>query len=394
MDQSKRIAYACESFGHRPQLGAIRAGASHGIHVRCFLTKRERFERMLSWNPDGVIIDIADVAKSTYLHKICGIRGIPVVDMTWDQLCKPKVPSVAFNSLKIGELAAQYFLELGLNDFAFVGSRSLLYSQLRLQGFQDYLKKSGQSVEVFQDQDIFQESADPPDYVDAREVDFVYWLSNLAPGTGLFCANDRQAFVTADIAHHHKLNIEERCLLLGADNDRFFCEAMSPTLSSVPVPFEELGAEAIQLFTEIFDGRLQQPELRVLDPLPVISRVSTQLRFSEDPVLARALAYIDQHLMGDCRISDIAQHVGVSLPCLHGKFNKYRGHTPLQEIHERRFKTVERLLRESQRSIEEISVLCGFKRSSQFSTVFRARYHETPSAYRKRFRKKSLSLRD
>lgn len=393
-NSNKKIAIAAMSFGTRAQLGAIQHGSNElGWTVRCFVSAGGHYERMFAWKPDGVFINIDDAEESAPVHRLCVERGIPVVNSTWDCVSRPSVPSVAFNSIQIGQSAAEYFRELGLASFAFVGHPEFLYSRLRLQSFAESLEASGATVNVLHDAEVFDESIHGPQYKLSKETLIVDWLNSLEEGTGIFFANDRQAFIIGEIALHHGIVLQGRFPMLGVDNDPFLCEVMHPKLSSIPVSFEGLGITALEMLKDHFQGQLDPNELRVLEPLPIIFRESTEVQISADPLVQKAMAYIEANLEKDCRVVDVAKHLGVSLPTLHRKFNDHRGHTPYDEIQNRRFRQAERILRETQMSIDQVSIDCGFKSRARFSNAFKERYEMTPSEFRQSYSSNNVTLK-
>jgi AraC-like DNA-binding protein len=82
----------------------------------------------------------------------------------------------------------------------------------------------------------------------------------------------------------------------------------------------------------------------------------------------------------------VAEHFGVSLRTLHGRFNKL-GTTFGRWLLESRIENCARALKDlrQHRNISEIAYDCGFNDLSHFSKAFRTRFEMTPSEWRRRF---------
>jgi LacI family transcriptional regulator len=388
----KKLALACESYGTRTQMGAIRQGAINSKwFVRCFQSPTGRFERMLAWKPDAVIDDILDEEVSRTLRKTCKRKGIPVVNITWDQSPKQSCKSIAFNSKTIGKLAAEHLLSIGLTRFAFIGHPRSEYSRLRLAGFQERLKAEKFPVNTFLDDRLFIDAATPPIYADENEDALVDWLKTLKAPTGIFAANDRQAYIAMEIALYRNADLCSKHPIIGADNDPFYCKAARPQLSSVPAPMELLGETAVKVLDDLFEGTQKYEKLTLIAPDPVIARESSYLRETVDPFITKALKYIDENLNSKCTVAGMAKYLDTNAVTLHSKFKDVLRRTPLEEIHRRKFANVECLLRETEMAIDDISEKCGFRHVSRFCNSFKKRYNETPTDFRNRLRTHTVS---
>ena len=99
--------------------------------------------------------------------------------------------------------------------------------------------------------------------------------------------------------------------------------------------------------------------------------------------IRRMTAYIHQHY--DCKITidDIAAAGTVCRSKCCDLFNKYAGQTPNNYLIRYRLQKSGEMLRETERSICEIAIACGFQTASYFSYVFRKDTGLTPQEFRK-----------
>ena len=81
---------------------------------------------------------------------------------------------------------------------------------------------------------------------------------------------------------------------------------------------------------------------------------------------------------------DIAQLVGLSRRQLERQFKQYLGTMPSRYYLELRLKKARQLLLESNSSIVQIGLMCGFSSGAHFSTAFGAQFGLTPRAERQR----------
>lgn len=94
------------------------------------------------------------------------------------------------------------------------------------------------------------------------------------------------------------------------------------------------------------------------------------------------IAYIHQNYEKKLTLSEIARAAGVSEREASRCFKKSTGQSPVGYLIAFRLNEAKKLLRESDLSITEIGLRCGFSDSAYFGKVFRAAYGITPGTYR------------
>ena len=97
-----------------------------------------------------------------------------------------------------------------------------------------------------------------------------------------------------------------------------------------------------------------------------------------------ALHYIDEHL-GNPMLSvrDIAEALGLTTPTLIHVFKKNLDTTPAKYIREKRLEESLALLKDSDKSLQEICDLCGFGSMETFHRTFKSTYGLPPGQFRK-----------
>ena len=85
-------------------------------------------------------------------------------------------------------------------------------------------------------------------------------------------------------------------------------------------------------------------------------------------------------------LAPLAERFGVSEASLRSYFARVYGQSPASFARARALHEAERLLRESDRSVADISQVCGYANPSKFSAAFRRAYGVNPLEYRRRAR--------
>jgi AraC-like DNA-binding protein len=98
----------------------------------------------------------------------------------------------------------------------------------------------------------------------------------------------------------------------------------------------------------------------------------------------RAEAYIEQNWDQPVSIEDLAAIVGASARSIFRTFKQSRGYTPQEFARKIRLKHAREMLLQSELSLTEIAVTCGFADSSHFSREYKRAFGDRPSELRRR----------
>ena len=98
--------------------------------------------------------------------------------------------------------------------------------------------------------------------------------------------------------------------------------------------------------------------------------------------LLQVLDYINAHLHQEIKLTDLASLLGMSEFHLGRQFKQVIGTTPYQYLLQQRIERAKQLLKQSDRSIADIALTCGFNSHSHLSKQFRQLTGTTPKAYR------------
>lgn len=124
----------------------------------------------------------------------------------------------------------------------------------------------------------------------------------------------------------------------------------------------------------------------LLTMLLTVNSISEENDTALQAKLKTVLAYIDANFTADLRLDELAKRFYISKYYLTREFKRAYGETIFQHIISKRINYAKRLLRFTDKSVEEISELCGFNDQSYFSKQFKKAENVTCLAFRRRWR--------
>ena len=107
------------------------------------------------------------------------------------------------------------------------------------------------------------------------------------------------------------------------------------------------------------------------------------------PVVERIKNLIDGNPESDMSLSEIASKVGISVYYMSHIFKKTTSMTVVKYRNAARMERAKGMLAETDLSVTDIALACGFSSQGYFSERFSDAFGETPTAYRKRIKSQS-----
>jgi len=105
-----------------------------------------------------------------------------------------------------------------------------------------------------------------------------------------------------------------------------------------------------------------------------------------DRRIVRVLEYIEAHLDERLSLDVLAEEAAVSKFHFVRVFSKSVGATPHRHVQHLRMEAAAGMLRDTDKSVLEIALTCGFQSPSHFAATFRRHFAQNPSEYRGRRR--------
>lgn len=319
------------------------------------------------------------------LVKTCSQLGIPLVDLN-DSPPFPGVPKIRPNNVAIGHQGAEHFMERGFRHFGFCGFSNEDWSCDRRDGFVEALRLAGHGCEVF---DVPYPGVITPGWNASQTKLLASWLSGLPRPCAIMACVDVRAFQVISATQQAGLHVPEEIALLGVNNDVVRCELSHPSLSSVALNAQQSGYQAAEVLDRMLRGtKITDLDIRV-DPIGVVTRLSTDILAVGDKNVTAALSYIREHACQGISVDEVVAHASASRSQLEKKFRRYIGRSPQAEIRRVQLARVKEFLTESDLPLKNIASLTGFEHIEYLSVVFKRMTGESPGQYRKRTRTKS-----
>ena len=284
----------------------------------------------------------------------------------------------------VGRQVAEHFLSNGLRHFAFIGSR-IHYAHQRLAGFEAALEKAGAEAPAVSWR-AFEDRRQYIEYWHESTDDLHAWLKQLPKPVGLFAAHDPQGRACAEACSRLGLRIPDEVAIVGVNDDELVCELTHPELSSVQIPWKQVGAQAGAMIESRVAGEAFPEDPVILPPGGVVRRRSSDFVAVEDPRLRKALQIMRDDVYSGITVGEIAEQANMPRRSLEHWFRETLSISPKEELTRLRIKRSEELLLNTDWSIERIAEAVGYSTGERFAVAFKARNDESPSVFRKRLR--------
>jgi len=320
------------------------------------------------WKPDGII----GACRSSQVEQRLSLPGVPFVSLF---IPDSRHPRVDVDNRAAGRLAAEHLLECRFRSFGFLGESQPGYSPEREAGFRESLAAAGFPLDAYH-LETSQDGALGPSAMAPLQAGLLRWLRRLPQPTAVLACNDFYAFQVVDACHRLGLHVPRDLAVLGIDGDESLCRMAYPALSSIAMP-----AEA-RMLDDLMHGRPVVPRTVILKPVRVIERESTNVLQTEDPTLAKAVAFIREHVAERISVADVARHTPCSRRVLEKRFRRVLGRSVLEEVHAARLRRCRTLLAETRESMSDVARHTGFRDAKHLALEFRRKTGLSPTGFR------------
>lgn len=366
----QEIAYCREIFRGVMEYSHARAH----WHCRDGRCERELVAYIRRWKPDGVIAQIQDEA---FAKAVLSLK-CPVV-CTTQTVRGLEAVTVDVDHVRVGEMAAEFFLRRGYRHFGYFGSGVAWYSRLREQGFRGLIGQRGYEVHPWYAD--YRPRPSPQELWRRADGRLRRWLRGLPKPCAVFASNDLPARVLSEICRGEGLKIPYEIALMGVDNDEVESHLSHPPLTSIGIPARRLGMEAARCLGRMMEGKRSRS--LVLPPTGIAERQSTGAMLVEDKGVRKALMYIHEYAARSPGVEEVVAASGVSRRVLELKFRAQLGSCILGEIQREQVSCARRLLAETRLPLEVVAEQAGMSSGRHLADVFKKHTGQTPSQYRR-----------
>lgn len=228
-----------------------------------------------------------------------------------------------------------------------------------------------------------------------RQID--RWMDQWLLPIGITIYDVAIARLVIERCRRRQWRVPEDVAIVAGYNEEVQCVLPEPTITSLDLPHERIGYEAAKMLDALIEQKhtgsairrgipkgMDHPTTMLLPPVGVVARQTTDFHAVDDPLVRRALGYIDTHIHQPILIEDIAEHLNVSRATLTNRFRNKLGRTINKELQRLRIERVKRELINGDKPIHQIAPATGFSSVRRLNEMFSRVVGCTPRAYRKR----------
>ena len=293
---------------------------------------------------------------------------------------------VLLDNEKIGQMAADMFLEHGLRNFVFFGSNGyhdMKAGEIRCKAFRRRLEEKLGSEMSFSAM-MSGTLAENEDFWVATFDEFLRFVKSLPLPCGLLANGDREAFVLVDLCKRLHIDVPGQIEILGVNNSFGLCDRARPAISSIFPDNETCARKAVAMVLELIDNPNLPKDRRIVkvDTHRMVERGSTSNRRGYGHVVARARDYIHANACNGISVRDVVAGLGVSQRTLELRIHEATGHSVMEMIQAVRMEKICRLLTTTNLPISAIATLGGYRTTVTLGPIFRKMFGMSMRQYR------------
>lgn len=378
MFKTKHILLLLEWYDYRIHKGVSQMARKYGWQLNCPKTQTRlstQSEMVKDWDVDGCIAMIECDDTFNYLRD----KKIPIVDLGLRNHQIP-IPRMITDNEKIGALAAEHLREFGHKEIFVLDPGDNDMFNERLSYLKKYTKKEGGIVTVLKSSTEVQNKV----ISELKDIASKRGLKLEALSLGFFAYNDSIASELISLCLKNGLRIPENIAILGVDNDDLINSSLVLGLSSVDSDQEGLGRASAKLMHDLLNPKNKIPKRKIFrhSPKSVIARRSTDCYAVRNPLVSKALHWIQNNFYKGIQATDVADAMGVTQQGLQKAFALNYIRSPGNEIRHQRIQAVAFLLSTSNANLETIAKNCGYYSVNSLINSFKQQYKVTPGKYR------------
>lgn len=326
-----------ESYANKLLSGIMRYSHEHEPWAVCkvplFLRDSGRMQEVVdfatTWKADAIIGQFrsGDPVEG-FLD-----RGIITLAQDFQQRF-PNLINISGDYIHSGEMAADYFIEKGVRHFAFYGISGMVWSEERLEGFENRIEErlpdASLSVRMITSlRDVW--------WYDTASL--TEWLAALPKPVAILGCDDNIAYQIIEAVTQvgrEDMRIPDDILVMGVDNDASVCQMCSPQLSSINQEVEHAGYQAAALIDELlaFPPAERRSRYRdiIVKPSYITTRQSTDAYIHQNPYVSKVMYYVNENLGSRIKVESLVDLVPMSRRMLETTFARETGISLYQYI--------------------------------------------------------------
>ncbi|MCH1509001.1 MAG: XylR family transcriptional regulator [Akkermansiaceae bacterium] len=328
-----------------------------------------------NWDGDGILTR----THSREMANAIAATGLPAVELRSSNF-NQQFPFVGMDNRMIGQLVADHFVNRGYQRFAAYTLDTESFFRERFQKFVNHLRESaGADCAMLPSQ-----GESGPDDWESHQSQLIEWLESLEKPVGVFATNDQLATRLLDACQRAGISVPEEVAVVGCENETTLCKFASPPLTSVRFDGATVGYRAAELLDQLMKGDAAEKTGRILVPPKGIEiRGSSDEYVIDDAIVLQAVTLIRKQAFTGISVAEICDELGVSRSTLERRMKATLNRGAKAELLRVRFGEVNRLLQNTDFTIEAIAEMTGFSYAHYLQTSYRERYGLSPGRHRK-----------
>ncbi len=327
-----------------------------------------------NWHGEGIIARIItpQIAKAVLAMKA------PSVDVSGSRLA-PSLLCVETDNRAVARMAVEHLTQRGFKNLAFCGIDHFAWSRERCHWFTHFAEQAGCSLTTLP---AATSSGKSSVSWQQEDIKLGEWLRGLRKPCGVMACNDLRGWQVLEACRRVEVAVPDELAVIGVDNDELLCNLTDPPLSSIICDTLRIGYETAESLDAMMRGQTIADMLRLIEPLGVCTRPSSDVLAIADSAVSTAVRYIREHAINGIKVENLLSVVPMSRSILESRFKKALGRTPHEEILRVQLQRVKQLLEETDMSLAEIAPRAGFKHPEYLSVAFKREEGVSPGDYR------------
>jgi LacI family transcriptional regulator len=338
----------------------------------------------------GARLTLGDLQRSDAL--LLSSASLKILGVRAGQIRRPRVfylapeekapeSVVRLDEQAIGRMAAEHLIGRGYRHLAYFAPRDADWSGPRGEGFRTEAAAHG--IRVLESAALRDTGSVYRSRRRRASTRLHLALQALPAPCGIFAGHDIAACYIVQAARDLGLRVPSQLAVVGADDDPIANAAAGLAVSTIRLPFREVGWQAAAMLDRKMQGK-KTASPRPFAPIGVITRTSTHAFMTPDPLLRRAQALVEG-CRGEARrptVGGLVRELRTTEVTLAQRFRRHLRTTPAAYILQRRIEYAKELLREGRMNVEEVAEACAFHDSSSFGAVFKRVTGTSPGSWR------------
>ncbi len=329
-------------------------------------------DRALKAHLSGVPASGSADAEDTVLRFVAS-AGVPVVELSPSYPENKHWGRCPSDGVAAGRMAAEYLRRRPVASFVFAANAPGGAHTLRRDAFLSALAGEARPVVEF--------------YTGGDDVAAIgrlaSFLKNRPGPVAVFGSVDATARLALSAALEAGMKVPGDAYILGFGNRDLVSRLAPVPLSSIAIDYPAWGYAAAGLLDAMMSGAAAPGTVRPFAPGELVERASTGGESGGDPLCARALKLMREHVSDPLDVAGMAMRLGVSKATLDRAFSSAYGEGVARRYLELRMEVAKGLLASGEK-VESVSASVGFASCRAFGEAFRKAAGCTPGEFAKR----------